>query len=316
MRIVAAIPHCFAPSPEAVYASTREENAGKRIAALSTAVVALHAQFGASQHFMDYEIGSTRLANRSTSNDVVVIVCTARGKHLVDRLPIPRSLYRHREFDVDPRLLGFECQGVLRDHLPGSFDFYCYLEDDIILRDPLFFEKERAFLEAAGDDCVLQPNRYEMAGRDDFQKLYIDGNARPPGMRGDIEALITAGAVREVEVSFLGRSFTFRRPVNPHSGTYFLTREQMTRWAAEEHFLDRDSGYVGSLESAATLGVLKTFRIYKPVPETASYLEIEHFAPDHSPRIGTWFTFAGAAQAPRSRLGKLVEKARKRLRIP
>ena len=30
------------------------------------------------------------------------------------------------------------------------------------------------------------------------------------------------------------------------------------------------------LESAATLGIMRAFRIYKPAPENASFLEIEH----------------------------------------
>ena len=33
---------------------------------------------------------------------------------------------------------------------------------------------------------------------------------------------------------------------------------------------------VGPLGSAATLGVMKTFRVYKPANETAGFLEVEH----------------------------------------
>jgi hypothetical protein len=50
----------------------------------------------------------------------------------------------------------------------------------------------------------------------------------------------------------------------------------MAYWAAQPHFLDRDTGFIGPLESAATLGIMRTFRVYKPAVENASFLEIEH----------------------------------------
>ena len=309
MRIVVAIPHYFAPTSKALHASTRADNVTTRLAALSTAVVALHAHFGGSQHVLDYETGSTEVANASGGNQVVVIVCTTRGQHLVEELPVPRSLYTHREFDVDPMLLGFECRGVLRDHVPEPFDFYCYLEDDIIVRDPLFFDKQRCFSEAAGIECVLQPNRFEMVGWSEFQKLYIDGNTPS----GAVESRIAASGDTDLELHLMERPFRFTRPGNPHSGTYFLTRAQMELWTRQAHFLDRDCGFVGPLESAATLGILKTFKVFKPARETANFLEVEHFSPDYSPRVGTWFAFAGA-QAATSLVGRVAERVARRLR--
>ena len=51
----------------------------------------------------------------------------------------------------------------------------------------------------------------------------------------------------------------------------------MAYWASQPHFLDRDIRFIGPLESAATLGIVKTFRVYKTAPEQASFLEIQHF---------------------------------------
>ncbi len=51
----------------------------------------------------------------------------------------------------------------------------------------------------------------------------------------------------------------------------------MVYWVKQEHFLDRDTSFVSPLESAATLGIMKTFRIYKTVPQQANFLEIQHF---------------------------------------
>jgi hypothetical protein len=74
----------------------------------------------------------------------------------------------------------------------------------------------------------------------------------------------------------LGIPIRFCRPANPHSGCFFLNAAQMSRWAARPDFLDRDTSFIGPLESAATLGIMRTFRVYKPTVENANFLEIEH----------------------------------------
>jgi hypothetical protein len=306
MRIVVAIPHHFGPGPDDLHASGDAEKAAVRAAALGTAIAALHAHFGGAQHELDHTVGATVPANTSAAREVAVIVCTTRGRHLVDRLPVSPALYTHRECDVEPPLLGFECQAALCERLDEGFDYYCYLEDDLVVRDPLFFDKQRWFGTVAGDRCVLQPNRFEMAGRREFQKLYLDGDRPPFPTAGDGHA--------DLEREFLGRSFRFTRPSNPHAGTYFLTRAQMAFWTRQPHFLDRDCAFVGPLESAATLGLVKTFTVFKPARESAHFLEVEHFSPDHSPRVGTWFAIGGL-QRPASLVGRLADGVARRLGV-
>ncbi len=46
---------------------------------------------------------------------------------------------------------------------------------------------------------------------------------------------------------------------------------QMLYWAKQGYFINRDSSFVSPLESAATLG-MKTFSIYKKVPQQANFL--------------------------------------------
>jgi hypothetical protein len=45
---------------------------------------------------------------------------------------------------------------------------------------------------------------------------------------------------------------------------------------AQPHFGDQDCSFVSPLESAATLGILKTFPIYKTFGRDMGWLEIEH----------------------------------------
>ena len=78
----------------------------------------------------------------------------------------------------------------------------------------------------------------------------------------------------------------FHRTFNPHSGCYFLNAEQMEKWASTPYFLDRDTSFIGPLESAATLGTMKTFRIYKPAADDSNFLEIQHFGTTFLSLIG------------------------------
>ena len=98
----------------------------------------------------------------------------------------------------------------------------------------------------------------------------------------DLRAEVTAPFqnVEEAPVAtgrLLGTTVTFHRAKNPHAGCFFLNGRQMEFWARQPHFLDRDTRFIGPLESAATLGIMRTFRIYKPAAESAGFLEIEHF---------------------------------------
>ena len=38
----------------------------------------------------------------------------------------------------------------------------------------------------------------------------------------------------------------------------------MASWAARADFLNRESRFIGPLESAATLGIIRAFNVYKP----------------------------------------------------
>ncbi len=69
----------------------------------------------------------------------------------------------------------------------------------------------------------------------------------------------------------------FHRAKNPHAGCFFLNDRQMASWACQPYFLDRDTCFIGPLESAATLGIMRSFRVYKAGASSAAFFEIEHF---------------------------------------
>jgi hypothetical protein len=202
---------------------------------------------------------------------VDVVVCTTGGWHLLNELPVPPDFYQHYETGANPALLGFECHAVLREWL-GAYDYYAFLEDDLVLHDPYFFVKLGWFTGGARDEKLLQPNRYEVSSDPLVHKVYVDGDLKPR----TTARFQDVADEPEWESTVMGTRALFRRTLNPHSGCFFLNGRQMERWAGQPYFLDRDVSFVGPLESAATLGVMRAFKVYKPAPENAGFLEIEH----------------------------------------
>lgn len=271
MRILFTISHFFQPSDGSRYGS-QGKDPQPRIQALTACISSLHKLFGKSQASFDIAQGAAKPANQSQVNNIDIVICTTKNQHLLDQLSLPADLYKHYRTNAEPMLLGFECQALLRDCL-GAYDYFCFLEDDIILHDPWLFVKLNWFNKQVGDHALLQPNRYELSPPGNSKKIYIDGNLSP---------LLTANFQNlsdqpELQAQILGQPVIFRRATNPHSGCYFLNVPQMNYWVQQPHFLDRDSSFFSPLESAATLGIMRTFRIYKSIPQQANFLEVEHY---------------------------------------
>ena len=77
--------------------------------------------------------------------------------------------------------------------------------------------------------------------------------------------------------SCLGKNIAFESPLNPHSGCFFLTKNQLQRWVDSSCWQDGDTSFISPLESSATLGVSKVFELFKPCLENAGWFEIQHF---------------------------------------
>ena len=79
-----------------------------------------------------------------------------------------------------------------------------------------------------------------------------------------------------LEGEVFGRTIRFRRARNPHSGFFAVSRAQLAGWRKKAAWKSFDTSFIGPLESAATLGILRQFAIYKAVGQDAAFLEIEH----------------------------------------
>lgn len=215
-------------------------------------------------------------ANLDQRHSIDLHLITDADHHVLQDLDEPcRRRLQHVVTDpVDPMALGFEAQRHLASQLDQGYDLYAYFEDDLIVRDPLFFLKIKRFVDLFGDQNVLLPQRFELLPIPaHIDKLYIDGTLSDV----HLERLIPdVPPPLEINDPFLG-PLRLASPSNPHAGCFVLTHAQLSHWVQQPWWLDGDCSFVSPLESAATLGLLKTFRLYKPVFANAGWLEAQHW---------------------------------------
>ncbi len=279
MRVLITIPHYFDPAGGQAHGSLGGA-AGVRATALSLCLRTLSLSTALSQEMWfrehDHLVPMQLEPHDPVTADVVI--CTSRGNHCLSQLVPPYHAFHHHATAAEPQLLGFECHAVLHAHL-GQYDLYGYLEDDLLIHDQAFWSKQAWFHALSNDGCVLQPNRFELVTEEDtLRKVYID-------FEFDSSADMRARTEDAITGHVFGSPVTFCRTSNPHAGCFFLTNRQMALWASQPYFLDRATRFVGPLESAATLGLVRTFRVYKPAPAHASFLEIEHVGQTWSGRL-------------------------------
>ncbi|WP_045217040.1 hypothetical protein [Desulfonatronovibrio magnus] len=274
MRILFTIPHFFdseAKIAKGAKHGSQKEKAEKRLRGLVRQVLSLHQIFGHSVCMLHIASRTAIPAGQAMQCNIHAAMLTTGKKHLLHRLPLCKTLYEHIETDADPLFLGYECHRLMQERL-GQYDYYCYLEDDLIINDPLFFAKLHWFTKNTGNICVLLPHRYENTARGPYSKVYIDGDLRPD-ITSEYQNVRQQPAIK---AEIMGMPLIFSRTLNPHSGCFFLNQAQMEHFAARPWFMDRSARFIGPLESAASLGIMRTFKVYKPAREYAQFLEIMH----------------------------------------
>lgn len=270
MRALVVLVHYFKPEANPRHTSVDESRRDNRTNAIETVIRGYRGLFGSS--------AKLRFADRSLditpgSVDLDIRVLTAPGCSLVSQeFRRTHGVWETTAMPNNPRMLGFFAYQIFAK-LAGDYDWFIFSEDDLLVRDPLLFDKLAWFNEAFGDSRVLLPNRLEWNPSAKRLKTYVDG---------DISAGTLANMNRHLpdedvlKARPLHAEHVFQRARNPHSGFFAITKTQLAHWMAQPHWLDYDVSFVSPLESAATLGLTKTFPIYKPQGSSSAFLEVEH----------------------------------------
>lgn len=271
MRILLALVHYFKAEADPRHASV---NGALQTARRQRAQAVVEAYRGLFDRPATIDIESKRFQRGPGGGDELdIAVLTVPGCSLLD----DPFLDRHRAVRIEvqpdnPRMLGFHVHELFA-RLRAEYDLFCYSEDDLRPTDPDLFAKLVWFAGETGGQRVLAPNRYEWNPAGAAIKTYIDGDLRG----GFVDPLLAYRPdVDAIQLSALGRSRSFRRARNPHSGFFGVTQAQLGHWMRQPHWLDRDCSFVSPLESAATLGLAKTFPVFKPFAASAGFLELHH----------------------------------------
>ena len=273
MRILVAVVHYWDPEGNGQHGSLRP-NPRPRIEAFQQQLLALQ-RIGTRQAELNIQSMGADPANSQMRHTIDIKVITDGEHHVLDRLDDPyRSLFQMVVTKpVSPKHLGFETQRFLASRLDHEYDLYAYFEDDLIVLDPWFFHKIDWFRSQAGDDCIVFPHRIELPSEPhSVARFFIDG----PMAEFDLRQILPSPEAT-IGAQWPGGTIYFESPRNPHAGCFVLSRNQLQHWTQQPHWQDGDSSWVSPLESAATLGIAKTFRMFKPVMAQASWLEIQHW---------------------------------------
>ncbi|MEX2296182.1 MAG: hypothetical protein WD715_02125 [Dongiaceae bacterium] len=279
MRILITMPHFFAPRdttpvdrPRFGADKTPEKT---RIAVVQHCLDSLYATSISGRYELDI---STRLVGKkilrtTPRHRVDLVLCVRDPAHLIADLHLPprTKVVGSR---VEPRSLGFRCHKAMAERC-DDYDLFGYLEDDLSITDPMFFDKIEWFNRSFGDDYALQPNRYERIAARGGIKVYVDGEipdmARPVLPHQFNQTRVTANV--------LGRDIVFEGKTNPMAGCFFLTRAQLQRWMADPDFGKPIVSYFSPPECAQMLGPAKHFTIMKPIGDASDFLELRHLDP-------------------------------------
>jgi len=216
--------------------------------------------------------------------EITLTICTDGNNALEEVLDEFRDFLEVKTFDIeDPRQLPIATRDWLiqGNGMSGDADLHAYIEDDIVINDVEFFDKQLWFLSRLKDTHCLMPHRYELVFRRKVGRLLIDGPLRP-GLVGQF----TEPQPNAAQGSYRGHTrVSFDIAENPHSGMFVITNKQRLFLSAQELPV---SGFISPLETAATLTVLKYFKVWKPSLKDHNFLSVEHGHPSFTSFMNQW----------------------------
>lgn len=282
-RVRICIPHYFELGNRDVgYGSTRSSDSSKRLLSLARSLASLHAL---NRSPIDYvlNVGSASIDTSAKSTYpkhalpciLVEVHVFIIGEKVLRAFTdcLPGGSLIHRVDLSEPCMLPL----VARDYLvncdkPANISIY--MEDDLVISDPMFIDKLHWFFEKTDHQAILMPHRAEVCHGHRPCSLFVDGPLR----REEILQYSTPEENAMCLRFWDDGDISFDIPLNPHSGMFAISSTQRTALQSKE--LPR-TGFVSPLETAATLTVLANFAVFKPSWNYRRFFTIEHAFPSY-----------------------------------
>jgi hypothetical protein len=272
MKVLFVIPHYFkALADRSRYASHSASSRNVKLQALNNVIFNIHFLFG-DKHYgaVHKNTEMEKLVNQFTF-DFDIKICTNENDHLIGDLEYGGEIFEHIKINKDPLFLGFYTQAIMSE-FKERYDYYCYLEDDIIIHDQFFFKKLDMFNRVANPLHLMQPQRFEPSmyngklRKNFLTKVYMD-----------YQIYKIKDNIDRYELDIMDSKIIISATTYAHSGCFFLNNEQFKyliqkpEWANFSN-VDRNM----ALDNAASKAIGKNFRIFKPHRNSMNFFEVEH----------------------------------------
>lgn len=166
----------------------------------------------------------------------------------------------------DPMFVEYDAYDVFKQYV-NQYDYFLFLEDDILLNDSWFLEKIKKFNRCSPKkNYVLLPHRFEYFNG---LKHYFD--------QSSMENNILKPRKYSEHLKIVSDDVMFTIFENPHAAFYCLNKEQMLLWIKSGYKWKNKVVAFGILESAVTFSMYENFEFFNPHPENISYLEVQHY---------------------------------------
>lgn len=273
MKCLIVVPHIFEPKKGSLYSSQDESKREAKTKALREATIGnlnrhnknhwVHASLGKGKKVV------TRKIEKRRNIELNVEVYTNSAASLVDTLPKDPQL---KIIEVETKNLMNVPKLASRSAIErwDEYDMVGYMEDDIKIEDADFFQKIKFFHENLPVEYAVLPHRCEyIPGKGD---VILSGD--PDGGRKDL----FWDTNESVGIKWPTGNKEIYRATNPHSGCFFISKEQAKRvfktWSSRNWTDPFELS--GPLEQAASGRLIETLKVMKPRPEDYQFFMVRH----------------------------------------
>ncbi len=273
MKVLITIPHVFAPVRGSLYSSQTEEKRQIKQTALFQATIGNLCRLG-QEHRVHASLGLkkpvvTRKLNTNEGAQISIQIYTPADASLVHTLPLNSNItYINPEVSDFTKIASIASRRALEQ--AENYDLICYMEDDLLIEDSELFRKILYLVNLTKNNYAFLPHRCELIPEKGDVILSGDPDGGRPDLFWDTK--------EQIEIAWPLGNKKFYRATNPHSGCYFLSKNQAIKtlefwqknnWCAEFQLS-------GPLEQAGSGMLLPILKIMKPIPAHYRFLMIRH----------------------------------------
>lgn len=276
MRVLLVMPHYYrAVTDNARHGSSNASKRDLRLKSFEESLGSLWVNWISTPIYVVINEKRFEFGGRRVSIDLAIV--SNREFNLLDSQSVlPRADYNVVYPSCDPKHLGFECHKIMADN-KDNYDLFGYIEDDIVIDDPYFFEKIvwlNGLLEnkssGVNEKVLLHPVRYE---------LLDSGRFGVGGAIYEHRLYKKPDNVPRLGFDNYGRQLFFEMTDHAISGCFFVNKRQLNKLIGKENFGRLDSVWMTELDTAVGYAVMKNFQLFRPAAENLDFLRVRHAFP-------------------------------------